>query len=102
MRTSPTQTPDWMPTSHEDARALDSMSLSAETVACALGAVRVLEYAGWQAVHERARGLAGRLVQLLGERGRTVVARGDSTLVSFEPRPRARARSVARVRGDRA
>jgi selenocysteine lyase/cysteine desulfurase len=69
---------------HEDARALDSMSLSAETVACALGAVRVLESAGWQAVHERARGLAGRLVELLGERGRAVAPRGDSTLVSFQ------------------
>lgn len=69
---------------HEDARALDSMSLSAEAVACALAAVRVLESAGWQAVHERARGLAGRLVALLGERGRAVAPRGDSTLVSFE------------------
>ena len=67
----------------EDARALDSMSLSAETLACGLAAVRVLEAAGWQAVHERARGLAGRLVALLEDRGRTVAPRGDSTLVSF-------------------
>jgi selenocysteine lyase/cysteine desulfurase len=69
---------------HEDARALDTMSLSAETVACALTAARVLESAGWRAVHERARELATRLVVLLGERERTVAPRGDTTLVSFE------------------
>jgi selenocysteine lyase/cysteine desulfurase len=69
---------------HDDARALDTMSLSAEAVACALAAVRVLESAGWQAVHERARGLATRFAQRLAEHGRTVAPRGDSTLVSFE------------------
>ena len=69
---------------HADARALDSMSLSAETVACALAAARVLERTGWPTVHERARELAARLVTLLGERGRTVAPRGDTTLVSFE------------------
>jgi L-cysteine/cystine lyase len=69
---------------HADARALDSMSLSAEAVACALAAARVLEGAGWAAVHDRARELAARLVALLGERGRTVAPRGDTTLVSFE------------------
>ncbi len=69
---------------HDDARALDTMSLSAEALACALAAARVLENAGLQAVHERARKLAGRLVSLLGEHGRTVAPRGDTTLVSFE------------------
>ncbi len=69
---------------HEDARSLDSMSLSAEALACALAAVGVLESAGWRAVHERARALAARLVELLGERDRTVAPRGDSTLVSFQ------------------
>jgi L-cysteine/cystine lyase len=69
---------------HEDARSLDSQLLSAETLACALAAVGVLQDAGWQAVHERARGLAARLAELLGEHGRTVAPRGDSTLVSFE------------------
>jgi selenocysteine lyase/cysteine desulfurase len=68
---------------HEDARALDTMSPSAETVACALAAAGVLEAAGWEAVHERARELAARLVTLLGERGRDVAPRGDTTLVSF-------------------
>jgi len=69
---------------HEDARSLDSMSLSAEAVACALAGVRVLEAAGWRVVHEHARELAARLVELLGERGRAVAPRGDSTLVSFQ------------------
>jgi L-cysteine/cystine lyase len=69
---------------HEDARALDSMSLSAEAVACALAAARVLEHAGWPTVHERARTLAARLAELLEERGREVAPRGETTLVSFE------------------
>jgi selenocysteine lyase/cysteine desulfurase len=68
---------------HKDGRRFDSMSLSAEVVACALAAARVLESAGWDAVHERARGLASRLAELLVERGRAVAPRGDSTLVSF-------------------
>jgi selenocysteine lyase/cysteine desulfurase len=68
---------------HDDARALDTLSLNAETVACALAAHRLLESAGWPAVHERARALAARLAELLAERGRQVVARGPTTLVSF-------------------
>ncbi len=68
---------------HEDARRFDSMSLSAETVACALAAFGVLESAGWQAVHEQARSLAARLTGMLAERGREPAPRGDTTLVSF-------------------
>jgi selenocysteine lyase/cysteine desulfurase len=68
---------------HDDARALDTLSLNAETVACALAAHRVLESAGWHAVHERARSLAARLAQLLAERGRQPAPRGPTTLVSF-------------------
>jgi selenocysteine lyase/cysteine desulfurase len=68
---------------HEDARAFDSLSLSAETVACALAALRVLESAGWPAVHERGRTLAARLAELLAERGREPAPRGPTTLVSF-------------------
>jgi L-cysteine/cystine lyase len=68
---------------HEDARRFDAQSLNAETVACALAAIAVLDSAGWQAVHERARSLAGRLAELLAERGRAVAPRDDSTLVSF-------------------
>jgi L-cysteine/cystine lyase len=68
---------------HEDARRFDSLSLSAEAVACALAAARVLESAGWAAVHERGRTLAGRLAMLLAERGREPAPRGETTLVSF-------------------
>jgi len=68
---------------HEDARALDTLSLNAETVACALASVQVLAAAGWPAVHERARSLAGRLAELLSERGREPPPRGPTTLVSF-------------------
>ncbi len=68
---------------HEDARRLDTLSLNAETTACALAAVGVLESAGWPAVHEHARSLAARLAEMLGERGRAPAPRGQSTLVSF-------------------
>jgi selenocysteine lyase/cysteine desulfurase len=68
---------------HEDARRFDTMSLNAETTACALAAIRVLETAGWAAVHERARALAARLAEMLAERGREPAPRGDTTLVSF-------------------
>jgi selenocysteine lyase/cysteine desulfurase len=68
---------------HEDARRLDSPSLNAETVACALAAIEVLESAGWPAVHERARSLATRLAELLAERGREPAPRDETTLVSF-------------------
>jgi len=68
---------------HADARRFDAPSLNAETLACALGAYRVLESAGWPQVQERARTLAARLAELLSERGREVAPRGDSTLVSF-------------------
>jgi selenocysteine lyase/cysteine desulfurase len=73
---------------HEDARRFDSLSLNAETLACALAATRLLESAGWPAVHERARGLASRLVALLRELGREPAPRGDTTLVAFpSPEP---------------
>jgi selenocysteine lyase/cysteine desulfurase len=68
---------------HEDARRFDSMSLSGETLACALAAFAVLESAGWQDVHERARTLAAQLCDLLAEHGREPAPRGDTTLVSF-------------------
>ncbi len=75
---------------HTDARRFDAMSLSAETLACALAATRALAAAGWQTVHEQARGLAARLADLLAERGREVAPRDHSTLVSFEsPDPEA-------------
>jgi selenocysteine lyase/cysteine desulfurase len=67
----------------EDARRLDTMSMNAETAACALAAIGVLESFGWSAVHEQARTLAARLAEMLAERGREPAPRGASTLVSF-------------------
>jgi L-cysteine/cystine lyase len=84
---------------HQDARALDTMSLSAETLACALAAARVLQGAGWSGVHRRARELAGRLVALLAERGRVVAPRADTTLVSFESPDPEREREHLRQQG---
>jgi L-cysteine/cystine lyase len=68
---------------HDDARRLDSMSMSAEAQACALAASRVLASGGWPVVQRRATALATRLAGLLVERGREVAPRGETTLVSF-------------------
>ena len=68
---------------HEDARRFDTMSLSAEAVACALAALELLESAGWDGVYERARSLAARLADQLAELGREVAPRDETTLVSF-------------------
>ncbi len=79
-----------------DARRFDSMALSAETLACGLAAIGVLESAGWEAVHARARSLASRLAELLTERGREPAPRGDTTLVSFpSPDPAAERAALA-------
>jgi selenocysteine lyase/cysteine desulfurase len=81
---------------HEDARRLDTLSLNAETVACALAAMEVLESAGWAAVHERARSLARSLAEQLAERGRQPAPRDDTTLVSFpSPDPEAERERLA-------
>jgi selenocysteine lyase/cysteine desulfurase len=66
-----------------DARRFDTMSMNAETTACALAAITVLESVGWEAVHARARSLAALLAELLAGRGREPAPRGASTLVSF-------------------
>jgi L-cysteine/cystine lyase len=68
---------------HEDARRFDTMSQNAESLACALAAIQLLADAGWAAVHEHARALAARLVEMLAEIGRPAAPRGLSTLVSF-------------------
>jgi selenocysteine lyase/cysteine desulfurase len=75
---------------HPDGRRFEAMSLSAESLACALASVRVLEQFGWRALHARARALAADLAELLAQNGRGVAPRGESTLVSFEsPDPEA-------------
>ncbi len=68
---------------HEDGRRFDTFALSAEALATALAAIRVLERAGWEQVHGRAIALASRLTELLARDGRETAARGSSTLVSF-------------------
>jgi len=67
-----------------DARRFDTASLSREAVAFSLAAGRLFEAAGLGAVHDRAARLANRLADQLTARGRTVRARGDTTLVSWE------------------
>lgn len=68
---------------HEDGRRFDTFALSAEALATALAAIRVLERAGWEHVHERAIALASRFAELLAREGRETAGRGNSTLVSF-------------------
>jgi L-cysteine/cystine lyase len=67
-----------------DARRLETMSLSAEAVACALAAIELLEAVGWSELYEAARTLAARLADELAERGRAVAPRDRTTLVSFD------------------
>src|SRR5215207_3734473 len=62
---------------HADARTHDSPALSAEASAGALAAHEVLAAAGWDAVHERAIGLATRFAERLAESARTVAPRGQ-------------------------
>jgi L-cysteine/cystine lyase len=81
---------------HDDARRLDTLSLNAETVACALAGAEVLESAGWDAVHERARSLAHALAERLAELGRPPAPRDETTLVSFpSPDPEAERERLA-------
>jgi L-cysteine/cystine lyase len=73
---------------HDDARRLDTLSLSAEAVACALAAFDVLASTGWASVHERARILAAQLAAQLAAHGRPLAVpspheRAGATLVSF-------------------
>ncbi len=69
---------------HEDGRRFDAPAQSAESNALALASIELLGSAGWAAVHERARTLAERLVEMLTEAGRVPAPRGPSTLVSFD------------------
>jgi selenocysteine lyase/cysteine desulfurase len=66
------------------AARFDTPSLSLEAMAFAGAALAVLEDAGLEAVHARARTLAGTLVARLRERGRAVAPRGETTLVAWE------------------
>jgi selenocysteine lyase/cysteine desulfurase len=82
---------------HEDSRRLDTLALSAETLACALAATQALATLGWATVHERARQLSARLCERLHEAGREVVAGSAGTLVSFaSPDPLAEREALAK------
>jgi L-cysteine/cystine lyase len=69
---------------HASARRYDAPALNPELAAAALASIDVLAGFGWDRVHERARTLAGLLADRLGEAGRTVAQRGDTTLVAWE------------------
>jgi selenocysteine lyase/cysteine desulfurase len=68
----------------DTAARFDTPSLSREAVALSLAAIELLEAAGWEQVHERAAAGARRLADALRERGRAVLPRGATTLVSWE------------------
>jgi selenocysteine lyase/cysteine desulfurase len=80
---------------HPDARRFSIGFPAPHHVEWAIAALDVFERHGLDAVHVRARELAARLADRLGER---VAPRGDSTLVSWlDPDPEA---TVARLRGE--
>jgi len=68
----------------ETAARLDTPTLPREGVALSLAAVELLESAGWADVHAQAVAGARKLADALRERGRTVMPRGATTLVSWE------------------
>jgi L-cysteine/cystine lyase len=66
----------------------DASAQSLEAAVAAAAAFVVLAASGWAELHERAATLAATLAQLLTERGRSVVPRDRTTLVSWqEPDP---------------
>jgi selenocysteine lyase/cysteine desulfurase len=80
---------------HPDARRFSIGFPAPHHVEWAIAALDVFERHGLDAVHARARELAARLADRLGER---VAPRGDSTLVSWlDPDPEG---AVARLRGE--
>src|SRR5829696_2640083 len=68
----------------DTAARFDTPSLAREAVALSLAAIELLEAAGWDDVQARAVAQARRLADALRERGRTVMPRGATTLVSWE------------------
>lgn len=69
---------------HLDARRHDTPALSPELSAAAVAAFELLGGLGWEAVHGRARHLAGELAARLTDRGLRVGARDETTLVAWE------------------
>jgi selenocysteine lyase/cysteine desulfurase len=68
----------------DTAARFDTPSLSREALALSAAAIELLESAGWERVHDQAAAGARRLADALRERGRTVMPRGATTLVSWE------------------
>jgi selenocysteine lyase/cysteine desulfurase len=81
---------------HPGARRFETSALSREALAFSHASTRLIEGAGLDAVHARAAALAARLADALAGRGRTVAARGATTLVAWEdPDPPATAARLA-------
>lgn len=70
-------------TPHEDARAYDTPALPASSLAHAVASLDVLAAAGWPTVVEGAAALADAAAAALRERGRDVLARDRTTLVTW-------------------
>jgi selenocysteine lyase/cysteine desulfurase len=68
----------------DTAARFDTPSLSREAVALSLTSVELLAAAGWEDVQATAVANARRLADTLRERGRNVMPRGATTLVSWE------------------
>jgi selenocysteine lyase/cysteine desulfurase len=68
----------------DTAARFDTPALPREAVALSVAAIELLETAGWEEVQARAVAQARRLADALRERGRTVMPRGATTLVSWE------------------
>jgi selenocysteine lyase/cysteine desulfurase len=68
----------------DTAARFDTPSLSRESVALSLAAIELLSAAGWDDFHAAAIANARRLADALRERGRAVMPRGATTLVSWE------------------
>jgi selenocysteine lyase/cysteine desulfurase len=81
---------------HPGARRFETAALSREALAFSRASTGLIDGAGLDAVHARAAALAARLADALAERGRTVAARGATTLVAWEdPDPPATAARLA-------
>jgi selenocysteine lyase/cysteine desulfurase len=68
---------------HADARAYDAPVLPASSLAQAMAALAVLREAGWDAIHANAAALAAAAADALRERGRDVLPRDRTTLVTW-------------------
>ncbi|MDO8209452.1 aminotransferase class V-fold PLP-dependent enzyme [Conexibacter sp. CPCC 206217] len=66
-----------------DAGAFDTPALSSVALAHAVAMLELFEQTGWDAIHRRAHDLAELAARRLAERGRTVLPRDRTTLVSW-------------------